>query len=189
MTTKNPIVLTKRCSGPATMLACSSLLLAAILVPSTAQPTTQLDDAPRCSAHQDSEQIETQNTERPGTSKGNSMTTKATIEGYFSSLKQKKDWSSFLADDVVFTSFTSPVKQVTGKGAYLESTKRFYGGIVTFEVRDLLIDGDRVCALTRYQLQRPQLPAFESHVAEVFRVRDGKIVSFDIYFDSAPFPK
>src|SRR5437588_13065029 len=98
------------------------------------------------------------------------MTTKAAIEGYFAGLRQKKGWDSFLADDVVFTSFTSPVKQVTGKGAYLESTKRFYGGIVTFEVRDLLIDGDRVCALTRYELQRPQVPAFESHVAEAFRL-------------------
>ena len=117
------------------------------------------------------------------------MTTKATIEGYFTSLKQKNGWSSFLADDVVFTSFTSPVKQVTGKAAYLESTKRFYGGIVTFEVRETLVDGDKACALTRYQLQRPGSLAFESNVAEIFRVRDGKIVSFDIYFDSAPFPK
>lgn len=117
------------------------------------------------------------------------MTTKATIEGYFSSLKQKKVWSSFLADDMVFTSFTSPVKRVKGKEEYLQSTKRFYGGIVTFEVKDLLVDGDRACALTRYQLQRPELPAFESNVAEIFRVRDGKVVSFEIYFDSAPFPK
>jgi ketosteroid isomerase-like protein len=117
------------------------------------------------------------------------MTTKETIEGYFDSLKQKKDWQSFLADDMVFTSFTSPVKQVVGRAAYLESTKRFYGGIVAFEVRDLIIDGDKACALTRYQLQRPEAPAFQSDVAEIFRVRDGKIASFDIYFDSAPFPK
>ena len=86
---------------------------------------------------------------------------------------------------MVFTSFTNPVKQVKGKAAYLESTKRFYGGIVTFEMRDLLIDGDKGCALTRYQLKRHEIPAFESNVAEVFRVREGKIISFDIYFDSA----
>ena len=117
------------------------------------------------------------------------MTTKATIDGYFGSLKQKNGWESFLADDMVFTSFTSPIKQVNGRAAYLESTKRFYGGIIAFEVRDVLVDGERACALTHYQLQRPGMPAFESHVAEVFRVRNGKITSFDIYFDSAPFPK
>jgi len=105
------------------------------------------------------------------------MTTKATIEGYFASLKQKTGWESFLSDDMVFTSFTNPVKQITEKAAYLEATKRFYGGIVAFEVRDLLIDGDKACALTRYQLQTaPKClrSTFESNVAEVFRVRHGK---------------
>lgn len=127
--------------------------------------------------------------QRPSVPKGSIMTTRATIEGYFDNLKQKKNWQSFLADDMVFTSFTSPEKRVTGKAAYLQSTKNFYGGIVAFEVRDLLIDGDKACALTRYRLQRPQAPMFNSDVAEIFRVRDGKITSFDIYFDSAPFPK
>jgi ketosteroid isomerase-like protein len=127
--------------------------------------------------------------EKPAASTRNKMTTKATIDGYFDSLKQQKAWESFLADDMVFTSFTSPIRQVNGKAAFLESTKRFYSGIITFEVRDLLVDGEKACALTRYQLQRPGMPAFESNVAELFHVRDGKITSFDIYFDSAPFPK
>jgi len=117
------------------------------------------------------------------------MTTKQTIEGYFESLKQKKDWQSFLADDMVFTSFMSPIKRVAGKAAFLESTNRFYGGILAFELRDLMTDGDKACALTRYQLQFPDPPAFQSDVAEIFHVRNGKITSFDIYFDTAPFPK
>jgi ketosteroid isomerase-like protein len=117
------------------------------------------------------------------------MTTKQAIEGYFEGLKQKKDWQSFLADDMVFTSFTSPIKQVVGKKAFLESTKRFYGGILTFELGDVMTDGDKACALTRYQLQFPDAPEFQSDVAEIFRVRKGKITSLDIYFDTAPFPK
>jgi len=117
------------------------------------------------------------------------MTTKETIEGYFSNLKQKKDWPSFLSDEMVFTSFTSPIRRISGKAAFLESTKRFYSMITELEVRALLVDGDKACALTRYQLQPPGGPTFVSDVAEVFGVRDGKITSFDIYFDSAPFPK
>jgi ketosteroid isomerase-like protein len=193
MTKKNRVVLTKRFLNPAPatmlMLACAGFMVAAILVPSTARPTTQIDDALKFSTNPHSAQIVIQDAEQFATSKENRMTTKAVIEGYFTTLKQKKGWDSFLAEDMVFTSFTSPVKQVTGKEAYLESTKRFYGGIVTFEVINLLIDGDKACALTRYQLQRPGSPVFESNVAEVFRIRDGKIVCFDIYFDSAPFPR
>jgi ketosteroid isomerase-like protein len=117
------------------------------------------------------------------------MTTRDTIHGYFSSLKQKKGWESFLADDMTFTSFTSPNKRVSGRAAYLESTRRFYSMITAVEVRDLVVDGHKACALTRYDLQPPAGPAFRSDVAEVFGVRDGKISSFDIYFDSVPFPK
>jgi len=117
------------------------------------------------------------------------VTTKETIDGYFSDLKQEKDWPSFLSDEMVFTSYISPIKRISGKAEFLESTKRFYAMIAALEVRALLVDGDKACALTRYQLQPPGGPAFGSEVAEVFGVRDGKITSFDIYFDSAPFPK
>jgi ketosteroid isomerase-like protein len=94
-----------------------------------------------------------------------------------------------LSDDLTFTSFTSPAKHLAGRAAYLESTKRFYSMITEVEVRELMVDGDKACALTRYRLQPPGGPAFASDVAEVFRVQANKIVSFDIYFDSAPFPK
>jgi|SRR5215470_18054409 len=117
------------------------------------------------------------------------MTTRDTIQGYFSSLKQKKGWESFLSDDMVFTSFTSPIKHINGRAAYLDSTKRFYSMITALEVKELMVDGHKACALTRYQLQPPAGPVFGSDVAEVFGVRDGKISSLDIYFDSSPFPK
>ena len=61
--------------------------------------------------------------------------------------------------------------------------------IAAMEVRLLIVEGERACVLTRYELQPPGRPAFQSDVAEVFGVRDGKIISFEIYFDSAPFPK
>ena len=116
------------------------------------------------------------------------MTTREALESYFASLKKKHGWELCLADDMTFTSHTSPVRQVGGKAAYLEATKGFYSSIASFEVRDLLVEGEKACALTRYQLSGPAGP-FASDVAEIFRVRDGKITSFDIYFDTAPFPK
>ena len=61
--------------------------------------------------------------------------------------------------------------------------------IKALEIKGILVDGEKACALTRYELQAPGRPVFESHVAEVFEVRDGKIKSLDIYFDSAPFPR
>lgn len=117
------------------------------------------------------------------------MTTRETVDSYFASLERKQGWDAFLADDMVFTSATAPVKQLSGRSAYLDATKRFHSMVASLDVRCVIVDGDRACVLTRYQLQPPAGPAFQSDVAEVFRVRDGKIASFDIYFDSAPFPK
>jgi len=117
------------------------------------------------------------------------MTTTDTVEAYFATLTRKGHWDAFLCEAMTFTSFTSPTKHVSGRAAYLESTKRFYSMITALEVRTLLVDGDQACALTHYRLQPPSGPAFDTDVAEVFRVQDGKISSLEIYFDSAPFPK
>lgn len=118
------------------------------------------------------------------------MTTRETIQGYFERLGQKQEWEMLLADDVVFTSLTSPAERVTGKAACLQATRPFYSTVTAFEVRDLLVDGDRACVLTRYEVQPPDgAAAFHSDVAEIFSVRDGKIASFSIYFDPSPYPR
>ncbi|MEO5797973.1 MAG: nuclear transport factor 2 family protein [Gemmatimonadales bacterium] len=117
------------------------------------------------------------------------MTTRDTIHGYFESLKQKGAWSDFLADEMQFTSFTASVKRAAGKAAYLEATKGFYSLISAVHIEGMVVEGERACVLTRYDLQPPGGATFESHVAEVFEVRNGKIEAFNIYFDSAAFPK
>lgn len=117
------------------------------------------------------------------------MTTRETIERYFDRLRGKNDWEGLLSEDLVFTTFAVPARQVRGRANYLESTKRFFSMITALEVRDILVDGDKACALTRYELQPPGGQTFASDVAEVFRVRDGMITSLDIYFDSSPFPR
>jgi ketosteroid isomerase-like protein len=117
------------------------------------------------------------------------MTTRDAIQAYFDRLNEKTDWESFLSEDLEFRSFGTPFKHVTGRPEFRESTKRFYSMIKTATVKEIIVDGARACALVRYELQPPGGPTLESHVAEVFTVRDDRITSFDIYFDSAPFPK
>lgn len=116
------------------------------------------------------------------------MSTRTLIETYFKALERKTGWESLLSDDVVFTSYAIPNRQIAGKQAYIEATKRFYGSIQSFELRGLIVEGSKGCAQTRYRLNGPTGP-FQSDVAEIFTVREGKIDSLGIYFDSAPFPK
>jgi ketosteroid isomerase-like protein len=117
------------------------------------------------------------------------MSTRDVVRRYFDALAQKGTWHSFLSDDLRFTSLTSPVKEVTGKTPYLESTKRFFSMITSVEVRDLIVEGAKACALTRYQLQAPTGSRFQSDVAEILTLRGDKISSLTICFDTAPFPK
>jgi ketosteroid isomerase-like protein len=126
---------------------------------------------------------------KPINPEGRTMTTKDTIKEYLSSLQRKDAWENYFADDLVFTSLVTPVKRVSGRTAFLEATKGFYGMIVSLEVQSLIVEGDRACATTRYRLQPPVGPAFTSNVAEVFAVSGGRIRSLEIYFDSAPFPR
>jgi hypothetical protein len=117
------------------------------------------------------------------------MATSDIIERYFDCLSKNTGWEAFLSDGMVFTSYTSPIKQVTGRDTYLESTRGFYSMIGTVQVRDLIVDGDRACAFTHYELRPPSGDTFGSDVAELFTVKNDKIDSFSIYFDSAPFSR
>ena len=58
------------------------------------------------------------------------MNTRTIIEQYFEHLKTKSGWEASFADDMVFTSFTSPPKEVRGKAAYLRA--------LAFPARDYL---------------------------------------------------
>ena len=118
------------------------------------------------------------------------MTTRETVEQYYDRLRARGDWQALFADDIEFASLTSPMKRVAVKGAVLESTRRFYASIGSFDVRQLIVDGDRAAAVVRYEVRPPNgAPAFESHVAEFFSVKQGKIHEFTICFDTAPYPK
>jgi len=118
------------------------------------------------------------------------MTTREIIERYFELLKARGDWPSLFSERATFTSFASPPRQIAGRDAFVKATGGFYGMILAVEVRDLLVDDERACALTHYRLQPPGgRPVFESDVAELFVVRRGAIESFGIYFDTAPYPK
>jgi len=116
--------------------------------------------------------------------------TRAVIDRYFRHLTDRGPWETAFAEDMTFTSHTSPAKTAGGRTAFVAATKRFYGSIGTVGVREILVDGDRACAFTRYEIRPPNgSQPFTSDIAEHLRVENDVIVSFEIHFDSAPYPK
>jgi ketosteroid isomerase-like protein len=118
------------------------------------------------------------------------MTTRDTVQAYLSALSTGGDWAQYMADDLLFTNLASPTRSVSPKLAFLNATQRFYKSIAGVEVRELLVDGERACAFNRYRIQPANAgAAFDSDVAELFTVRNGRIASLMICFDTAPYPK
>ncbi len=117
------------------------------------------------------------------------MTIKDTLHAYYKSFETKTGWLDFFTEDVVFTSYTSPLRQLKGKAAFGSGIQRFVSSVRALRVRDMLVDGEKACCLVRYEIQPPQGPSFESDVAEIFTFKDGKFDTFGIYFDSTPYPK
>lgn len=117
------------------------------------------------------------------------MSTRTTVESYFTALRDREAWPDHLAPTLTFTTHASPGRTVAGRDAYLAATAGFFSMVRDVELRDLVVDGDRACALTTYTLQPPAGAPFRSDVAEVLAVRDGAIEALEIYFDTAPYPR
>ncbi len=116
--------------------------------------------------------------------------TQQTVHAYFDRLQKGSGWQASFSEGMLFTIRTSSASEVRGKVEYLRASAPFYSMIRSVKLRELISDGARACALTRYELQPPNGdPAFSSDVAEIFTVRNGEIVALEIFFDTAPYPK
>ena len=113
------------------------------------------------------------------------MTTRETIQKYFGAI-HGGGWESFLADDFVFIN-SNLDRAVHSKAAYLEGAGRFFASTTMVEVKQLIVDGNDACAIARYQVRSPRGQTSRCDVAEVLSVRDGKIASNAIFFDTAAF--
>lgn|SRR5260221_9301410 len=112
------------------------------------------------------------------------MTTKETIETYYNGLNQKKGWESVIADNMVFN---GPKTKTKGKDAYVQATIGFLQVVQAVQINNLIIDGERACAIAHYGLLSPKGNTSNCDIAEVFSVKNGKIESSAIFFDTAAF--
>jgi len=57
------------------------------------------------------------------------------------------------------------------------------------EVKLMIVENENACALVSYDLISPKGKNFSGDVAEIWKVKDGKLESLAIYFDTAEFQK
>lgn len=118
----------------------------------------------------------------------NSVTTKELLEIYYKGLAQKKDWDSVIADDFKFVGgdMTKPVP-IEGKGAYIEILKRFSQLFTTMRVKEMIIEKDRAYVTANYDYVFPNGKSFNGNVAEIWKVKNDKLDTLTIFFDTLTF--
>jgi hypothetical protein len=60
--------------------------------------------------------------------------------------------------------------------------------VTSIEVKDLIIERNKACAITSYEIGFPRGTVYKDNgVAEIFFIKDNKIISLAIYFDTASY--
>lgn len=116
------------------------------------------------------------------------MTTKELLEIYYDGFANKKDWESVISDHFEFVggdmTKTTPIH---GKAAYIEVIKRFSQLFKTMRIKEMIVNGDRACVIGNYDYVFPNGKSINGDVAEIWKIKDGKLASLTIFFDTLTF--
>ena len=116
------------------------------------------------------------------------MKTKELLETYYKGFEQKNGWDSVLSDNFSFVggdmTKTTPIE---GKQAYIEVIERFSQLFKTMRVKEMIIQDDKACVIGNYDYVFPNGRSINGDVAEIWKVKDGKLATLTIFFDTLTF--
>ena len=90
-----------------------------------------------------------------------------------------------LSENFLFTGTVA--KESIGKDAYVNNA--FFKLVRGLKVKEMIVEGENAFAIVNYDLESPKGSAFSSDVAEFWKVKNGKLDSIAIYFNTAAFSK
>lgn len=107
------------------------------------------------------------------------------LNAYYKALLSKGDWHSMLTDDILLTGTVA--KESKGKDAFVSNN--FFKMIKSLKIKQMIVESQAACVIVDYNLASPKGNSFSSEVAEIWKIKDGKLASLAIYFDTAAFQK
>jgi len=112
-----------------------------------------------------------------------SSETREILKKYYERLSKKEEWQSLLSDNVLLSGTIA--KESRGKESFVNNN--FFKMIRGLTVKEMIVESENACALVSYDLMSPKFKRFSSVVAEIWKVKEGKLDSLEIYFDTAAF--
>ena len=111
------------------------------------------------------------------------MSTKELVQSYYDSLAHKNDtWQELYSGDAIFSD-ASRTLNAQGRAAVIQSFTSFLKGVEGVKVKQMIVEGEDACAIVGYDYVNPKGAKMIQDVAEVWKVRDGKLTKLTIYFD------
>ncbi len=111
------------------------------------------------------------------------MSTQNVIENFYKSVRSKDDkWKELWSNDAVFSDASQTLHAV-GKEAVIQSFTPFLKGVAGLKVSEIIAEGEKACFIISYTYVNSKKENLNQDVAEVWEVRDGKLVKLTIYFD------
>ncbi len=116
---------------------------------------------------------------------GRLTTTKDLLNKYYERLSGKGDPAPLLSENFLLTGTVA--KETKGRDAYLGNM--FFKLVKSLKIKSMIIDGERACVVVNYDLVSPKGDTLSCDVAEIWEVKEGKLDSLAIYFDTIAFQK
>jgi ketosteroid isomerase-like protein len=119
---------------------------------------------------------------------GNQATTRQLLETYYKGFAEKANWESVIADDFEYVGGDmNNTKPVIGKQAYIEIIKRFSQRFEAMSVKQMIVEGDKASVIGNYYFQFPNGFKINGNVSENWTVKNNKLQSLTLYFDTLTF--
>ncbi|MFH0737349.1 MAG: nuclear transport factor 2 family protein [Candidatus Micrarchaeota archaeon] len=111
--------------------------------------------------------------------------TKELLGKYYETLSAKARCDGLLSEGFLLTGTVE--KEARGREAY--SDNLFLRYVKSLKVKTMIIEGERACAQVHYELASPKGDRFSCDAAEVWTIKEGKLGSLAMYFDTAAYQK
>ena len=113
---------------------------------------------------------------------------KQLLETYYKGFAEKANWENTIADDFEYIGGDmNNIKPVVGKQAYIEIIKRFSQRFESMRVKQMIVEGDKASVIGNYDFQFPNGGKINGNVSELWTIRNGKLQSLTLYFDTLTF--
>lgn len=118
----------------------------------------------------------------------NQATTRKLLEDYYRGFSEKKNWESAIADDFRYTGGDmNNSTPIVGKQAYIDIIKRFSQRFEAMRVKQMIVEDDKASVIGNYDFVFPNGLKINGNVSENWTVKNGKLQSLTLYFDTLTF--